>query len=453
MTLNSYFLNGSYSEQKLVQDLINEQIKMYGQDVYYMPRKFIKENKVVREVILSKFDESFIIEAYISTVDGFGGQGDILSKFGVRSTDEITFVISKERYQSLVTPFISDDPKIKVVERPQEGDLIFLPLDNALFEIKYVEGKRPFYQLNDLYIYELRCELYEYEDEIISTGVDMVDKNIQDFKYVTEITMVSNSASSAVLGIGLTQNKSVQYVDIINGGYGYKSTPSVKFTKAPSGGVTATAVAILQNQGNNSTINSILITNPGAGYTIAPKVDVVSSSGSGFIGTSIISSGVLGPIQIISGGYNYPTPPHISISTSPTNQNAQAIAVLNTLGIVTSIRFVNAGSGYTQTPGIQIDSPVGIYTGNYLYDEIVRGVSTGTSAYVKDWDYDTRILKVSTINGDYELGEIIVGAGASYRIFSMNNDDLNNPYADNDNIQEQADMILDFDEKNPFGDF
>jgi len=453
MTLNPYFLNGSYSEQKLVQDLINEQIRMYGQDVYYLPRKFIKENKIVREVILSKFDESFIIEAYISTVDGFGGQGDILSKFGVRSTDEITFIISKERYQSLITPFITDDPKVKVVERPQEGDLIFLPLDNALFEIKYVEGKRPFYQLNDLYIYELRCELYEYEDEIISTGIDMVDKNIQDFKYVTTITMVNNSASSAVLGIGLTQNKSVQYVDIINGGYGYKSTPSVKFTKAPSGGVTATAVAILKNQGNNSTIDNILITNPGAGYTVPPDVSIVSLSGSGFIGTSIISSGVLGPIQIINGGYNYPTPPNISISTSPTNQNAQAIAVLNTLGIVTSIRFTNAGAGYTQPPAIQIDSPVGIYTGNYLYDEIVRGVSTGTSAYVKDWNYDTRILKVSTINGNYELGEIIVGAGASYRIFSMNNDDLNNPYADNDTIQEQADMILDFDEKNPFGDF
>ena len=452
MTLNSYFLNGSYSEQKLVQDLINEQIRMYGQDVYYMPRKFIKENKVVREVIISKFDESFIIEAYISTVDGFGGQGDILSKFGVRSTDEITFIISKERYQSLITPFISDDPKVKVVERPQEGDLIFLPLDNALFEIKYVEGKRPFYQLNDLYIYELRCELYEYEDEIISTGVDIVDKNIQDFKYVTTITMVDNSASSAVLGIGLTQNKSVQYVDIINGGYGYKSTPSVRFTKAPSGGVTATAVAILQNQGNNSTIGSILITNPGAGYTISPKVDIVSSSGSGFIGTSIISSGVLGPIRIISGGYNYPTPPNISISTSPTGQNAQAIPVLNTLGIVTSIRFVNAGAGYTQTPTIQIGSPVGISTGNYVYNEIVRGVSTGTSAYVNDWDYDTRILKLSPINGNYTLGEVIVGDEASYTVFSIN-DDPTVAYADNATIEEEADMILDFDEKNPFGDF
>jgi hypothetical protein len=453
MALNPYFLNGSYSEQKLVQDLINEQIKMYGQDVYYLPRKFIKENKVVREVILSKFDESFVIEAYISTVDGFGGQGDILSKFGVRSTDEITFIISKERYQSLITPFISNDPKIKVAERPQEGDLIFLPLDNALFEIKYIEGKRPFYQLNDLYVYEIRCELYEYEDEIITTGIDIVDKNIQDFKYVTTMTMVNNSASSAILDVELTQNKSVQYVDIINGGYGYKSTPSVKFTTAPSGGITATAIAILQTQGSASTIDSILITNPGAGYTTVPSIDIVSSSGSGFIGTSIISNGVLGPIQITNGGSGYPIPPNISISTSPTGQNAQAIAVLNTLGIVTSIRFINAGSGYTGSPSIQIDSPVGISTGNYFYNEIVRGVSTGTSAYVKDWDYDTRILKLSPINGNYTLGELVVGAEASYRIFSMNNDDLNNPYADNDTIEDEADMILDFDEKNPFGDF
>jgi hypothetical protein len=451
MTLNSYFLNGSPSEQGLIQDLINEQIRMYGQDVYYLPRKFIKENKVVKEVITSKFDESFIIEAYISTVDGFGGQGDILSKFGVRSTDEITFVISKERYQNLITPFILDDPNIKVVGRPQEGDLIFLPLDNALFEIKYVQTKSPFYQLNNLYVYELRCELYEYEDEIIDTGVDEVDKNVQDFTYVT-LTMVSNLASTAVLGVGVTQSKSVQYVDIINGGYGYKSTPTVSFTRAPSGGITATAIAVLQTEGNNSTVGSILITNPGAGYTVPPNVSIVSSSGSGFIGTSIISNGVLGPIRIINSGRDYPTPPSVSISTSPTGQNAQAIAVLNTLGIVTAVRFTNAGAGYTQSPTIQIGSPVGVYTGNYFYNEIVRGVSTGTSAYVKDWDYDTRILKLSPTNGNYALGELVVGAEASYKVFSID-DEPSVAYADNSTIEEEADMILDFDEKNPFGDF
>jgi len=169
--LNPYFLQGSPSEQRLVQDLINEQLSIYGQDVLYMPRKIINEKKIIKEIIVSKFDDSFRIEAYISTFNGFGGNGDILSKFGVRSTDEITFIISKERYEDFITPklnLFSND--IKVPTRPQEGDLIYLPLDNALFEIKYVEVKTPFYQLNNLYTYELRCELFEYEDEIIDTG-------------------------------------------------------------------------------------------------------------------------------------------------------------------------------------------------------------------------------------------------------------------------------------------
>ena len=157
--LNSYFLQGSPSEQRLVQDLINEQLSIYGQDVVYMPRKIINEEKVIKEVTVSKFDDSFRIEAYISTFDGYGGQGDILSKFGVRSTDEITFVISKERYADFITPKINlFKDQVKTADRPQEGDLIYLPLDNSLFEIKYVEMKAPFYQLNNLYVYELRCE-------------------------------------------------------------------------------------------------------------------------------------------------------------------------------------------------------------------------------------------------------------------------------------------------------
>ena len=189
--LNSYFLQGSPSEQRLVQDLINEQLSIYGQDVVYMPRKIINEQKIIKEILVSKFDDSFRIEAYISTFDGFGGNGDILSKFGVRSTDEITFVISRERYKDFISPKIDlFKDEVKTAERPQEGDLIYLPLDNSLFEIKYVEAKAPFYQLNNLYVYELRCELFEYEDEIIDAGIDEVDESVKDFGYTSTITMV-----------------------------------------------------------------------------------------------------------------------------------------------------------------------------------------------------------------------------------------------------------------------
>jgi hypothetical protein len=451
MALNPYFLQGSSSEQRLIQDLVNEQLRMYGQDVVYMPRKFISEKTIIKEVILSKFDDSFRIEAYISNSDGFGGQGDILSKFGVRSTDEITFIISKERYIDFITPHIKNDANIKVATRPQEGDLIYFPLDNSLFEIKYVEGKRPFYQLNNLYVYELRCELYEYEDEIIDTGIEEVDKNIQDFGYITTLQMISELSSPAIAGVALTTGYSIQYVDIINGGSGYKSTPSVVFSPPPTGGTLASAVAIMTSRGNNLSIKDILLVNPGSGYTTIPRLTIETNTGTGFIGTVGICSGGLGPIVINSGGVGYSTVPVVSISTSPSGRNASAIALLNSSGIVTAVSYVNTGAGYTVPPTIQFTSPVGIATGNYTYNEVVRGVSTGTSAYVKDWNYDSRILKVSIVNGNFALGETIVGAAASYKTFSIITDDLYDAYYDNDQIEKEASELIDYSEKNPFG--
>ena len=140
MPLNSYFLQGSQSEQRLVQDLINEQLKIYGQDVVYLPRKIINKNTILREITASGFDDSFRMEAYLLNYQGFEGQGDILSKFGVQSTDSITFIISKERYEDFVSPFLNSQDDILVSTRPQEGDLIYFPLDNTMFEIKYVES-------------------------------------------------------------------------------------------------------------------------------------------------------------------------------------------------------------------------------------------------------------------------------------------------------------------------
>ena len=207
MTLNPYFINGTTAEQRLIQDLVNEQLRMFGQEIVYMPRKFITEKKIIKEILVSKFDDSFHLEAYIATPDGFGGQGDILSKFGVRSTDEITFVISRERYEDFISPFILNQADIKLTTRPQEGDLIYLPLDNGLFEIKYVTSKRPFYQLNNLYVYELKCELFEYEDEIIDTGLDSVDNTIKDFGYTVTLNMVKSTASQAQATIELARNQ------------------------------------------------------------------------------------------------------------------------------------------------------------------------------------------------------------------------------------------------------
>ena len=157
MPLSPYFLQGSTNEQRLVQDLINEQLKIYGQDVVYLPRKIVNKNTIMKEVTASTFDDAFRMEAYLVNYEGFEGSGDVLSKFGIQTTDAVSFVISKERYEDFISPFLTVDTSYQLASRPEEGDLIYLPLDNTMFEIKYVEGKKPFYQLNNLYVYTLSC--------------------------------------------------------------------------------------------------------------------------------------------------------------------------------------------------------------------------------------------------------------------------------------------------------
>jgi len=459
MPLNPYFMHGTNSEQKLLQSLVNEQIDMFGLDIIYMPRKFITEKQIIKELLVSKFDEGFHLEAYLKTTDGFGGQGDILSKFGIRSTDEITLVISKERFETFILPFITNEDNIKLTTRPQEGDLIYFPLDNALFEIKFVEPKSPFYQLNNLYVFEFKCELFEYEDEIIDTGIIEVDETIKDFGYTTTLRMMDSTAASATAAVQLAaiqysipSGKSVSYVDILNGGYGYKSTPTITIQK-PTVGERATAVAIMTSKNFESTIDKILIINPGIGYTIPPKISIASTSGSGFIATTIISTGIPGPISIGNSGNQYSTAPSVGVTSSPTGNNAQIVAVRNSSGQISQLRYINAGSGYTASPAITIAPPDSISEGNYIYNEIIRGVSSGTSAYVKDWNYTSRILKVGILNGNFAIGEIISGSEANYNLYSVDAFDVDDAFASNEEIQTESDTILDFTESNPFGIF
>ena len=182
MSLNPFFLQGSPNEQFLVQDLINEQLKMYGVDVYYLPRKIFKTDDIIREIQSSKFDDVFMIEAYINNYDGYAPDSDIMTKFGLRLKNEISLTISRERYEEFIAPFlegissgiregrITEYDFADLITRPKEGDLIYFPLGERLFEIKRVESEKPFYQLGSNYIYELSCELYEYENELIDTA-------------------------------------------------------------------------------------------------------------------------------------------------------------------------------------------------------------------------------------------------------------------------------------------
>jgi hypothetical protein len=468
--LNPYFLNGTASEQRLVQDLINEQLKMFGQDIVYMPRKIVNKSNILKEVLVSKFDEAYRLEAYIMNYQGFGGRGDILSKFGVQTTDELTLIISRERYEDFVSTYITGNSEIEVSTRPEEGDIIYLPLDNTIFEIKYVEAKSTFYQLNNLYVYELRCEVFDYEaDDNINTSIPEVDESVRDFGYITTLNMVKSEAAATSANISLASDfvsvdgGSVSKIDLINDGTGYLTTPKIIISNAISGGINATAVAIMTSRSNQTgkSIDRILLVNPGFGYTVIPTVTIVSSSGSGAIATAIVSSGSLSAFEIVSGGVGYSTNPTVTISTAPSGgTTAKAESVINSLGIVTAIRYSNAGSGYTSVPSVYFSSPIGVSTGNYVFNESIRGVSTGTTAHVADWDYDTRILKVKITSGSFALGESIIGMGtnyggsdANYKLLSIDTQDEYDPYAENIPIELEADGFLDFSERNPFGDF
>ena len=129
MALNPFFLQGSHGEQRLVQELINEQLKIYGVEVTYIPRKFVRKETIIEEVTSSKFDDNFLLEAYVNTFDGYSGAGDIMTKFGVSLRDEVTLTISQERFEDFISPFLDQesDAEVEVTMRPREGDLIYFP--------------------------------------------------------------------------------------------------------------------------------------------------------------------------------------------------------------------------------------------------------------------------------------------------------------------------------------
>jgi len=462
MTLNPFFLQGSPGEQRLVQDLINEQLKMYGVEVIYIPRKFVKKETILKEVSSSKFDDNYAIEAYVNTYDGYSGQGDILTKFGMNLKDELNVVISRERYEDFIAPFI-DPNNIADAElgtRPKEGDLIYFPLGQKLFEVKFVEHEQPFYQLGKLYVYELKCELFEYEDEVIDTTIYEIDTQIQEEGYITTLNLVGfGSTASAVAGIS---SGYIRKIFLNNDGYGYTTPPTVSISTAPSGGTNASAVAITTIRGGIKSVKEILLVNAGSGYTVSPKITIIGGGGTGAAATCSIEKikkGVTN-VSVAFTGVGYTKIPTITLSTPPAGGIvATIIPTLNLTNGISSIRIIDPGIGYTTPPTITISQPSLINgIGTYKFNEVVVGSISSTVARVKSWDQDTKILKVSFVDNaatkGFYPGELIVGS-ASSAIYAIKSFDPFNTdkYSQNREIEQEADNIIDFSESNPFGTY
>ena len=289
MALNPYFTQGTTGEQNLQESLVIEQIKMFGKNVYYVPRTLVKEDTVFTEDTLSEFNDAFEIEAYIEDASGFRGDGDMFSKFGVRISDQCTFIISRKRF----TEAVDDNATLIVEGRPNEGDLIHFPLANKTFEIQYVEHEVPFFQLGKIHTWGLRCELFEYSDEDIDTGIAEIDAIQTNF--AASIKLIMDPGGTGDFQVG---------EEIVGDLY------------------RATATATI----DGGAVNAITVTDGGNHYTSAlpPTVTITGGGGSGATATATVDSlGLVTGISITSGGSGYTSVPTVTIDYSPKDNRAE----------------------------------------------------------------------------------------------------------------------------------
>lgn len=260
MATNPYFSQSVRSEQNLFEDIVIESLKLYGQDIYYLPRDIVNEDRILGDDVPSRFNSSYKIEMWIENVDGFDGEGDLFSKFGVEIRDQATFVVSRRRWDQTIQRY---DNEITIA-RPAEGDLLYIPFSSKLFQITHVEHEQPFYQLQNLPTFKLRCELFEYNDEDFDTNVDVIDDIQNDYAYAYNLTMNTTKT-------------------------------------------TATATAAI----DNGSITSLTITDAGFGYTTAP---IVTISGDGTATATIDSTGIITGLTIVNAVGSYVTPPTVTIA-------------------------------------------------------------------------------------------------------------------------------------------
>ena len=260
MATNPYFGQSVRSEQGLYEDIIIESLKIYGQDVYYLPRDILNEDKLLGEDIPSRFNSSYKIEMYVENMDGFDGEGDLFTKFGVAIRDQATMIVSRRRWLQTIH---RHDNEITIA-RPAEGDLLYIPFSKKLFQISHVEHESPFYQLQNLPTFKLRVELFDYNEEDFDTNIEAIDSIQEDYAYaynmIMDATKTTATATAAISG------GSISSVTITSGGAGYATLPNI--TLSSGNGVITPAIGL------NGAIESLTITNPGTLYVNEPTITI-----------------------------------------------------------------------------------------------------------------------------------------------------------------------------------
>ena len=474
MVVNPFFLHGSTNEQNLMQSLVNEQLRMYGMDVWYIPRTYIREATIMKEITSSRFRSYFVIEAYLDNYDGYAGQGALLTKFGLENKDEINLTISRERYEDGIAPFLnsrmidlmskkSTERELFTIQRPSEGDLIYFPLGRRLFEIKFVEHEKPFYQLGTLYTYTLQCELFRYENELLDTTIDEIDTSIMRKGPITTVELMPVASDNAEVEVNIGPGY-VRKFQIVNEGFDYDEPPAVIIEDSPIG-FTPEIVTLLSEPNaavTTKAVQQVVVFNSGAGYVKAPLINLVGGGGCDAqiraeLNPDLDSLGVVS-FDVTTEGFGYPVDTDIVVYNDQDEVVAKGKALSDGSKIVKAI-VTDPGENLDDSVRAVVGNPAAPGDGTFLYNELVVGQTSGVQGRCRIWDAPSFSLQVTDINPnkegqiDFLPGEVLEGTTSGARYTVKRYVDLQtrqDQYSENDQIQLAADEIVDTSEFNPF---